>query len=91
MQYGVMGRWNTQTTNVSGSSVTEATISSLTSSATYSIQVAAVNSAGIGVYSVQVEYTEGNYRCSIIICSALLSVKNVMCDNCTTSLCRCIS
>ena len=37
--------------SVSGGSVTEATISSLMSSTTYSIQVAAVNSAGIGVYS----------------------------------------
>ena len=35
--------------NVSG--VTEATISSLIPSTTYSIQVAAENSAGIGVYS----------------------------------------
>ena len=37
--------------NVSGGSVTEATISNLMSSTTYSIQVAAVNNAGIGVYS----------------------------------------
>ena len=37
--------------NVSGGSVTETTISSLMSSTTYSIQVAAVNSAGTGVYS----------------------------------------
>ena len=37
--------------SVSGHSVTEATISSLMSSTTYSIQVAAVNSAGIGMYS----------------------------------------
>ena len=37
--------------NVPGGSVTEATISSLKSSTTYFIQVAAVNSAGIGVYS----------------------------------------
>ena len=37
--------------SVSGGSVTEATISSLMSSTTYSIQVAAVNSAGTGVYS----------------------------------------
>ena len=37
--------------SVSGGSVTEATISSLMSSTTYSIQVAAVNSASIGVYS----------------------------------------
>ena len=37
--------------NVSGGSITEATISSLISSTTYFIQVAAVNSAGMGVYS----------------------------------------
>ena len=37
--------------SVSGGSVTEATISSLMSSTTYSIQVAAVNSVGTGVYS----------------------------------------
>ena len=37
--------------SVSGGSATEATISSLMPSTTYSIQVAAVNSAGIGVYS----------------------------------------
>ena len=37
--------------SVSGGSVTEATISSLMSSTTYSIQVTAVNSAGIGMYS----------------------------------------
>ena len=37
--------------SVSGGSVTEATISSLMSSTTYSIQVAAENSAGRGVYS----------------------------------------
>ena len=40
--------------SVSGGSVTEATISSLMSSTTYSIQVAAVNSAGTGVYSERV-------------------------------------
>ena len=37
--------------SVSGASVTEATISSLMPSTTYSIQVAAVNSINIGVYS----------------------------------------
>ena len=36
---------------VSGGSVTEATISELTPSTTYSIEVAAVNSIGTGVYS----------------------------------------
>ena len=51
VRYGVQGNGSTQTVSVSGGSVTEATISSLMSSTTYSIQVAAVNSAGIGVYS----------------------------------------
>ena len=37
--------------NVSGGSVTEATISTLSLSTNYTIQVAAVNSAGTGVYS----------------------------------------
>ena len=37
--------------SVSGGSATEATISGLTPSTTYSIEVATVNSAGIGVYS----------------------------------------
>ena len=37
--------------SVSGGSVTEATISDLTLSTTYSIEVAAVNSAGAGAYS----------------------------------------
>ena len=51
VQYGVMGSGRIQTVSVSGGSVTEATISSLMSSTTYSIQAAAVNSAGTGVYS----------------------------------------
>ena len=69
VQYGVVGSGSTQTMSVSGGSVTEATISSLMSSTTYSIQVAAVNSAGSGVYSdlliVQTE-SECNptHRCS---------------------------
>ena len=46
-----MGSGSTQAVSVSGGSVTEAAISSLMSSTTYSIQVAAVNSAGIGMYS----------------------------------------
>ena len=55
-----MGSGSTQTMSVSGGSVTEATISSLMSSTTYSIQVAAVNSAGTGVYSdLLIVQTEG--------------------------------
>ena len=51
VRYGVVGSGSTQTMSVSGDSVTKATISSLMLSTTYSIQVAAENSAGTGVYS----------------------------------------
>ena len=51
VQYGVMGSGNTQTVAVDGAAATEATIGDLMSSTTYSIQVAAVNSEGTGVYS----------------------------------------
>ena len=62
VRYGVQGSESTQTVSVSGGSVTEATISSLMPSTTYSIQVAAVNSAGIGVYSTAVDQlTAGMY------------------------------
>ena len=60
VRYGVVGSGSTQTISVSGSSVTEATISSLMSSTTYSIQVAAVNSAGTGDFSnIMFQLTEG--------------------------------
>ena len=51
VQYGIEGSQSTQIVHVSGGSVTEATISSLMSSTTYSIEVAAVNSGSTGVYS----------------------------------------
>ena len=51
MRYGVQGSGSTHIVNVSGGDATEATISGLTPSTMYSIEVAAVNSAGIGAYS----------------------------------------
>ena len=51
VRYGVQGNGTTQTKTVSGASVTETTISGLIPYTTYSIAVAAVNSAGTGVYS----------------------------------------
>ena len=60
MQYGVVGSGITQTMSVSGASVTKVTVLSLMSSTTYSIQVAAVNSAGVGVHSdLLIVHTEG--------------------------------
>ena len=51
VRYGVQGSGSTQTESVSGGATTEATISGLTPSTSYVIDIAAVNSAGIGVYS----------------------------------------
>ena len=51
VQYGVMESGSTQNMTVDGATVNEATISGLNQSTTYSIQVAAVNSAGTGEYS----------------------------------------
>ena len=51
VQYEMMGSGNTQTMPVSGAGTTQTTISGLTPSTTYSIEVTAVNSAGTGVYS----------------------------------------
>ena len=60
VQYGVEGSGNTETMTVSGASTTQTTISGLMSSTTYSIQVAAVNDAGTGVYSDPIiEETDG--------------------------------
>ena len=55
-----------QTMSVTGDAVTEATITDLTPSTTYSIEVAAVNSAGTGVYSeplVAMTWLAGTVQC----------------------------
>ena len=51
VRYGVQGSGSTQTRNVSGGDTRQTTIPGLNSSTNYSIQVAAVNGAGIGEYS----------------------------------------
>ena len=63
--------------SVSGGSVTEATISGLMSFTAYSIEVAAINSAGTGVYSdVRVVQTES--KC-ILHCLFLLHLHKMNC------------
>ena len=60
VQYGIQGNGSTQTVNVSGSGATMREVSGLTASTEYSIGVAAVNSAGTGVYSnVIMQLTQG--------------------------------
>ena len=51
VRYGVQGSGSTQTESVSGGATTEAIISGLAAGTNYDIEVAAVNSAGTGVYS----------------------------------------
>ena len=51
VRYGVHGSGSTQALGISGGATTEITIFGLDCAATYSIEVAAVNSAGTGVYS----------------------------------------
>ena len=51
VQYGVNGSGNTQTVILNGAGVTEATLSNLTASTPYFVEVAAVNDADTGVFS----------------------------------------
>ena len=61
VRYGVQGSGSTQTVSISGGGATQTVISGLTASTTYTIEVAAVNSAGTGVYSsLKNQLTLGN-------------------------------
>ena len=51
VRYGVVGSGSTQTVSVSGGGATNRLISDLMSSTNYTVEVAAENSAGLGVYS----------------------------------------
>ena len=57
VHYGVQGSGKTENVSISGSAVTETTISGLDFSTNYSIQVAAVNNVGIGIYSDPIIFT----------------------------------
>ena len=60
MQYAVQGKGSTQTVNISGEATNQTTLTELDASTTYCIKIAAVNSAGTGVYSdVIFAVTEG--------------------------------
>ena len=66
VQYGVMGSGSTQMLTFNGADVTQTTIENLVPSTTYTIEVAAVNSAGTGVYTTpRNQLTRGlNYHIS---------------------------
>ena len=51
VRYGIQGSGSTQTVSVSGGGATRRTVSGFDSSTTYTIEVAAVNSAGSGPFS----------------------------------------
>ena len=62
VQYSIQGSDTAQTLTVSGGATTNTTISGLDSSTMYEIEVAAVNSAGTGVYSnFTTQMTAGKY------------------------------
>ena len=93
VRYGVQGQ-SIQTTSVLGADVTETTISSLLPSTTYSIEVAAVNSADTGPYSDPITTeTEGIYfvklllLCHVLTCSYFLSdaLSGLSIDSSTTT------
>ena len=66
------GGGSTQTVSVSGESTTEATITELTASTTYSVGVAAVNDAGTGPYSSAMDQlTAGIIILLLWVCSLM--------------------
>ena len=75
VRYGEVESGSTQTVSVSGGSVT---ISNLTLSTNYTIQVAAVNSAGIGVYS-DPPITAETVPISIYLCRFMHNLCYVQC------------
>ena len=62
VRYGVQGNGSPQTVNVSGGATTGFNITGLSPASNYSVEVAARNGAGIGVYSApEFVITEGTY------------------------------
>ena len=57
VQYGVQGSGSTQTMSILGSDSNETILIALHPTNAYSIEVAVVNSAGIGVYSSPIQVT----------------------------------
>ena len=73
---GYSVRYGVQTVNVSGGGATQTIISGLTASTEYSIQVAAVNSAGTGVYSNAImQLTQGIVSYTIMTCTSFTHYK----------------
>ena len=85
VRYGDMGSGSPQTVTVSER---EVTIQDLMSSTTYSIEVAAVNSAGVGVYSYPIKTTKSKPSCIKLFNSstriAFLHLQVSICVFCTT-------
>ena len=63
---GYSVRYGVQTESVSGGGATQTIISGLTASTEYSIEVAAVNSAGIGDYSVPMTAETPESKCAYL-------------------------
>ena len=73
VRYGVQGNGSIQTVTVSGGGSSQTIISGLTPSTNYSIEVAAVNSAGTGLYSDAVFLlTRGIHSGNIVVCNCTI-------------------
>ena len=68
VQYREVGSGSTQTMSVTGGSVTKVMISRLMPSTTYSIQLAAETSAGVGSYSNSVIVSTDGKELELIAC-----------------------
>ena len=73
VKYGIQGNINT-TMNISGGSASMTTISNLLVSTTYEIEVAAVNSAGVGVFSPVILADTKPSECSLIYIYTIVSL-----------------
>ena len=99
VRYGVQGNESTKTMSVTGGDTNETTITGLTPSTTFFIEVAAVNSAGTGVNSSAVtRLTLGTKLC--MMCCVRLAVYTVPyymyltltsnpCDPCVLNIIQC--
>ena len=84
VQYRSLGSRSTQTIIVAGDATTETIITNLDPTTTYSIEVAAVNSVGTGVYSAIIyANTKGILIIIIYMINLLpLSLWTVICSKC---------
>lgn len=68
VRYKIQGNGSTKTINVAEGVATKVVIFGLTNTTSYTLEVAAVNNAGIGVYSTPITHTNGRGKSSLDLC-----------------------